>query len=71
VERKKKKKTRVISKQTGLFVKTVQRVIKLYHDLLYDQLPVRKPRSWRLRKTGKTAANAMLRTMLKVPTGSA
>jgi hypothetical protein len=64
---KAKTKTRVISETTGIPMRTVERVIKQYRDLLDDQLPVRKPGSGRPRKTGKTAATAMLRTVLKSP----
>ncbi len=58
-------KTRAISKTTGTSIRAVETVIKQYPDLLDGQLHVRKPGSRRPRKTGKTAANAMLRTVLK------
>lgn len=64
---KAKTKTRIISETTGIPMRTVERVIKQYRDLPDDQLPVRKPGSGRPRKTGKTAATAMLRTVLKSP----
>jgi hypothetical protein len=68
---KEKIKTWAIFETTGIPMRSIERVVKQYRNHLDDQLPARKPVSGRPRKTGKTAVNAMLRTVLKSPAATA